>query len=175
MSEPTDLIDDIRLLEPPEPFRLNPWMLAAAAAAILALWWFVRWSRAKSATRQGTATKEQAEADALAELERLFAMVDEGQSRPYAIESSAIIRRYIEVRFDLSAPRRSTEEFLQEAGHSPKLAPAHQAVLAEFLGVCDLLKFARTMADRAELHHLHDAAVRFVKETHLQKSGEANA
>lgn len=175
MTEPAELIDDIRLLEPPEPFRINPWMLAAAALVIVALWWLIRWSRARSAASHSVAVKEQAEADALAELERLFAMVDQGMSRPYAIESSAIIRRYIEVRFELSAPRRSTEEFLKEAGHSPKLAPHHQAVLGEFLGVCDLLKFARAMADRAELHHLHDAAVRFVKETHLQRTGEAHS
>jgi hypothetical protein len=161
-----DLIDDVRLLEPPEPFRLNPWMLGGAALALLVLWWFVRFCRQRSAARAQVRAIEQAHADALAELERLFALVDQEQSRPYAIESSAIIRRYIETRFDLSAPRRSTEEFLAEAERSPKLAPGHQSLLGDFLRVCDLLKFARTFANRSELRQLHDAAVRFVKETH---------
>ena len=102
---------------------------------------------------------------ALMELERLFALIDTEQSRPYAIESSAIIRRYIEVRFDLAAPKRSTEEFLAEAQHSPKLAPEYQTLLADFLQCCDLLKFARTLANRNELVQLHDSAIRFVKET----------
>ena len=91
--------------------------------------------------------------------------VDTEQARPYAIESSAIIRRYIEVRFDLAAPKRSTEEFLAEAQQSPNLAPEYQTLLADFLQCCDLLKFARTLADRNELVQLHDAAIRFVKET----------
>jgi hypothetical protein len=166
MIATTELIDDVRLLEPPEPFRIDPWMLAGAVAALLALWWFIWYCKKKRAAQGRTNAVEQSYTDALADLERLFALVDQEQSRPYAIESSAIIRRYIEKRFELDAPRRSTEEFLIEAEHSPKLAPNHQASLGEYLRVCDLLKFARTFANRAELHQLHDAAVRFVKETH---------
>ena len=161
-----DLIDDVRLLEPPEPFHFNPWLLGGAVAALLVLWWFILFCRRRSAARAQARAVEQAHADALAELGRLFALVDQEQSRPYAIESSAIIRRYIEARFALSAPRQSTEEFLAEAEHSPKLLPAHQSLLGDFLRVCDLLKFARTFANRSELRQLHDAAVRFVKETH---------
>ncbi len=161
-----DLIDDLQLREPPVPFQVNLWMIGGAIVALLLLWWFVRYCRAQAAARSHGRVVEQAHLDALAELERLFALVDQEQSRPYAIESSAIIRRYIETRFELSAPRRSTEEFLAEAEHSPKLAPPHQALLGEFLRVCDLLKFARTFANRTELHQLHEAAVRFVQETH---------
>jgi hypothetical protein len=160
-----ELIDDLRLLEPPEPFRLNPWALAAAIGGLLLLWLFIRYLRATRGARAQAAAAAQAYTDALAELERLFALVDREESRPYAIESSAIIRRYIETRFELSAPRRSTEEFLAEAQQSPKLPPAHQASLREYLRICDLLKFARTLANRTELTQLHEAAVHFVKET----------
>lgn len=159
------LIDDLRLLEPPEPFRINPWLLAAAAAVLLVLWLIIRYLRATRSARAQARATQQAYADALAELERLFALVERVESRPYAIESSAIIRRYIETRFELSAPRRSTEEFLVEAQQSPKLSPEHQASLLEYLRICDLLKFARTLANRLELTRLHEAAVGFVKET----------
>jgi len=161
-----DITDDTRLLEPPVPFHLNPWMVLAGVAVLAALWWFVRFYQQRARARALARTVDQAHTDALADLERLFALVDQEQSRPYAIEASAIIRRYIETRFDLSAPRRSTEEFLAEAEHSPKLAPGYQKLLGDFLGACDLLKFARTFANRAELRQLHEAAVRFVKETH---------
>jgi hypothetical protein len=175
MSLLADLIDDDRLLEPPVPFQINPWLVAGALVALAALWWLVRYCRATLAARQRVTAVRTAHTDALAELERLFALIDTEQSRPYAIESSAIIRRYIEARFDLSAPRRSTEEFLIEAQHSPKLAGGYQVLLGEFLKVCDLLKFARTFANRTELHRLHDAAVRFVKETHRSAPVEAPA
>ena len=103
----------------------------------------------------------------LAELEKARALMSPETSRPYGIEVSGIIRRYIERRFGLVAPRRSTEEFLVEASASAKLEPAHRQLLAEFLGTCDFLKFARARAELAELEAQHKAAVRFVTETPL--------
>lgn len=161
-----DIIDNLDLKEAPVPWNINWWLVGAAVVLLFALWWGVRFYQQRARARALARAVEQAHTDALADLERLFALVDQEQSRPYAIEASAIIRRYIETRFDLSAPRRSTEEFLAEAEHSPKLAPGYQKLLGDFLGACDLLKFARTFANRAELRQLHEAAVRFVKETH---------
>jgi hypothetical protein len=163
---PTDLVDDLRLLEPPHPwFAQYGWMLAALMVAAGIVWWIVR-RRAKraAATAQAAATQA-AEEDALAELERLFALIDAERSRPYALESSAIIRRYLERRFDLAAPLRSTEEFLAEARHAPQLNAEFQKLLADFLRCCDVLKFARTVADRSELAQLHESATHFVTET----------
>jgi hypothetical protein len=165
VNPPDQLIDDLRLLEPPEPFHLPIWQLAAAIVVLAVIWRFIRWRRSTQAARMQTKATRQAYRDALAELERLFALVEREESRPYATESSAIIRQYIETRFELKAPRQSTEEFLFEAQHSPKLEPQHQAALGEFLRICDLLKFARTFANREELKNLHEAAIRFVKET----------
>jgi hypothetical protein len=153
------------LLEPPVPWRIEWWWFAAALLLLLSGWVAVRRYRAKRKLLAAETSVEQAEADALAELERLFALVDREESRPYAIESSAIIRRYIEARFALSAPTQSTEEFLEVARRSPRLDPMHKTLLGEFLRVCDLLKFAKTLANRTELAQLHEAAVSFVKET----------
>lgn len=173
MNPPTELIDDLRLLAPPEPFHLPYWPVFVSLVAVTVIGWIIRARRMKNAAQAGADALRLAHANALAELERLFALIDSEQSRPYAIESSAIIRRYIEVRFDLAAPTRSTEEFLAEAQQSPKLAPEFQALLAEFLQCCDLLKFARTLASRNELVQLHDSAIRFVKETAPAQEGIA--
>jgi len=108
-----------------------------------------------------------AHADALAELEKARALMLPETSRPYGIEVSGVIRRYVERRFGLVAPRRSTEEFLVEASASAKLEPAHRQLLADFLGTCDFLKFARARAELTELEAQHKAAVRFVTETPL--------
>jgi len=162
----TELIDDLRLLEPPRPWFVQyGWMLALLLVIAGAAIWFLR-HRAKRAARAAAAdTAQVAEEDALAELARLFALIDEERSRPYALESSAIIRRYIERRFKLAAPQRSTEEFLAEARHAPQLKTDFQKLLADFLGCCDVLKFARTVANRGELTQLHEAATHFVTET----------
>ena len=163
MKPPDELIDDLRLLEPPEPWQID-WTLVAAALAVLVLLLLVlrHLQRGRAARLQARAIRT-AHADALAALQQLFAMVEQEQSRPYAIDSSSIIRRYLEDGFGLQAPRRATDEFLLEAQQSPKLSPEQQTSLAEFLRCCDLLKFARTSANRAELELLHKAAVNFVQ------------
>lgn len=165
MNPPAEFIDDLRLLEPPRPWAPILWLVAGLLLCGVAVWWFLRRRRALATQQFAAAEAEHAPEDALAELEKLFALIAQGRSRPYAIESSAIIRRYIERHFGLVAPRRATEEFLAEARSSPKLADSHQRLLGEFLRCCDLLKFARTSADRLELEALQQAAINFVRET----------
>src|SRR6185436_17077552 len=103
--------------------------------------------------------------DALAALEQARGLMSTANSRAYAMEVSGIVRRYIESRFGIFAPRRSTEEFLEEAKVSPKLEAKYQVLLAQFLKGCDFLKFGRGIAESPELELLHNAAVRFVSET----------
>ena len=168
MNEPpTQLIDDLRLLQAPTP--LIVWLLLLLGLmGLVALMVFVRrrfLAKSRHLTNPGLA--ETAHEDALAELEAARRLIASGNSKPYGIEVSRIVRRYIEVRFGLFAPRRSTEEFLIEAQASSRLERHYRALLARFLGACDLFKFGRTHAEPAELSTLHDAAVKFVTETRI--------
>ena len=83
-------------------------------------------------------------------------------SREYGIQSTGVLRCYIEARYLLPAPRLATEEFLIEAGKSPALPADHRASLGRFLELCDLCKFGRAVASAEELRQLHAAAVAFV-------------
>ena len=78
----------------------------------------------------------------------------------FAVEVSEAARKYLEDRFGLRAPERTTEEFLAELSGSVALDGRHKELLADFLTRCDLVKFARAVADRSELEALHRAAVR---------------
>ena len=166
MNTATNIIDDLRLLEPWQGPPLWAWIVIAlvVVGGILLL---IRRRNAARSSVHGAQDAARAHEDALAELEKARALMSSEKSRPYGIEVSGIIRRYVERRFGLVAPRRSTEEFLVEASASAKLEPAHRQLLAEFLGTCDFLKFARARAELAELEAQHKAAVRFVTETPL--------
>lgn len=78
---------------------------------------------------------------------------------------SAIVRRYLEERFGLRAPERTTEELAREAAASGKLAPVHQELVRAFLSGCDLVKFARHRAGADDLSKALAAAERLVRET----------
>lgn len=161
----TNIIDDLRVLQAPRPLTPIEWLLIAAGLLlVLALW---TWCRAASKrTKPLTAAEAQAvQEDALAALEKLRPLLQTASSREYAIQVSGVVRRYLERRFGLRAPRRSTEEFLLEASHSQKLGEPHRAALAEFLAACDFLKFARAYAELPELNQMHESAARFISET----------
>lgn len=166
-DKPLELIDDLRLLN--APISLLVVALALLGLVVIVVAGLMLWRRrqAQLLAQPSQRAAEAALEDALALLEAARRLIKPGNSKPYGVEVSGIVRRYIEVRFAIYAPRRSTEEFLAEARVSPKLEPNHQKLLANFLGCCDLFKFARTHAEPAELTALHDAAVRFVTDTRL--------
>jgi hypothetical protein len=88
-------------------------------------------------------------------------------SDPYAFCSlvSDVIRVYLEERFNLHAPDRTTEEFLAELREGTQLNEEHKALLENFLTRCDLVKFAREEPTEGELRGLLDAALRLIDET----------
>jgi hypothetical protein len=165
VNNATNIIDDLRFLEPWTAPPVWVWVLLALAAVGIVM--FIRRRNAARRAAQGAQVSAHAHEDALAELEKARGLMSPENSRPYGIEVSGIVRRYIERRFGIVAPRRSTEEFLIEAAASAKMEPPHRKLLAEFLGACDFLKFARARAELAELEAQHQAAVRFVTETRV--------
>ena len=88
-----------------------------------------------------------------------------GQPERFCVLVSDTIRVYLEERFELRAPERTTEEFLGELQGSALLARSQKQSLADFLMRCDLVKFARYQPGEPELRDLYDAAVRLVEET----------
>jgi hypothetical protein len=88
-----------------------------------------------------------------------------GQPRPFCILVSDTVRTYLEERFNLHAPERTTEEFLEELQSSPLLTLDQKRALGEFLMGCDLVKFARYEPGEAELRGIYESALRLVEET----------
>ena len=96
-------------------------------------------------------------------LQRALDLIHEAEW--FCVEVSHIIRVYLEERFSLHAPDRTTEEFLLELQSSRYLAAEHKQLLANFLSECDMVKFARAEPPEQELRSLHEAASRLVGET----------
>ena len=155
------LIEDANLVLPAAPF---PWwlvglVLGLGLAAAAGGWWYLHRRRARQ--RAG----ESAHTAALRELGSLRRRSRELSAHEYALQISGVLRVYIEARFGLRAPHRSTEEFLWEAERSPQLPPERRPLVMEFLRRCDQVKFA--LGDLSPEHRdaLHEAASTFVQET----------
>lgn len=88
-----------------------------------------------------------------------------GLVKEYYSQVSDTVRRYLENRFSLKAPERTTEEFLQEMATTSHLTGEQQNSVGNFLAESDLVKFARYGPTEKEIAQVFAAAVRLVEET----------
>jgi len=88
-----------------------------------------------------------------------------GKIKEFYERISDILRHYIEHRFDLRAPERTTEEFLAELALADVLGEADKKMLEEFLTHCDLVKFAKHDPTRQQVQHTFDIVKEFIEKT----------
>lgn len=147
--------EDIRgpkpLIEVPVVESATPW-LTYVAFGVLALlvvggliWMLMRKSKPEIS----------AEDFAKQELDRLGREGSGLEAGDFALATSQVVRSFIERKFGLAAPKRTTEEFLQELARKENEAlSARMEPLRGFLKSCDMAKFAGaelTVGDRGEL------------------------
>lgn len=111
------------------------------------------------------------------ELERIRQanLPGQGLIKEYYSQVSDTVRLYLENRFNLKAPERTTEEFLQEMATTSHLSQDQQQLVGDFLAESDLVKFARYGPTEKEIAGVFAAAVRLVEETGEQADGEDRA
>ena|SRR5688572_24832754 len=164
-------IRDIRDPLPLGPNLLWLWVLLAVLALAALIWW--RRSKRKTPPPINPALLIPPHRRAKERLRAAHELI----SDPYAFCSlvSDVIRAYLEERFNLQAPDRTTEEFLAELREGTQLNEDHKALLENFLTKCDLVKFARVEPSEPELRELLEAALRLIDETYEPTSAPARA
>ena len=98
------------------------WLLVAAAALVVAgvAAWFVRRHLARRSEELAPPPPPPPHVVAWERLQRALGLIHEAEQ--FCMEVSQIIRVYLEGRFNLHAPDRTTEEFLLELQSSQRLA-----------------------------------------------------
>ncbi|MBO7741786.1 MAG: hypothetical protein J6S21_04455 [Victivallales bacterium] len=155
-------------LTPAEKRRLACYGAAGIIAAALIALLIIRVIRARLARlRQGPPpeTPYQRACRLLDELLNEHLMT-RGEYRLYCFKISNILRQYIEERFSLSAPRLTTQEFLEKLGNAPKLSP-HRLPLRRFLTASDMVKFAAAVPGDGEADELASLCREFLNHTNL--------
>jgi len=95
---------------------------------------------------------------------------DDTGADAWFVELSAIVRRYLELRYEIRAPELTTEEFLLVATARPELTSEHRGLLTSFLERCDRVKFAGYRPDADESIATLAAARGFVEDTRLREA-----
>jgi len=160
------VIEDIENVVP-MPRKASRWwlwsLLVLCLAGVPVVWWLLRKKRVEAFVRIFRPAHE----IAYARLRVLVAedLVEAGRIKEFYERISAILRHYIEDRFDLRAPERTTEEFLGELQRTDVLAASDKAVLGEFLMHCDLVKFAKHAPTTEQIQRTFDLVKDFIERT----------
>lgn len=166
--DPTALRDIKGEVDVPLPNRARTLAIVGAIVGgllvTLAIFWIAQ--RSRRTTREEARPQIAPGAWALRELARLQAddLIDRDVPG-YYVRLTDIVRQYIERRFGLSAPERTTDEFLREAQDHRALGDDHKRSLADFLRAADMVKFARYEPPRADSEAALGAAAEFVEQT----------
>lgn len=149
------------------PVYMN-WRFWAVALALLtlAVAALIAWLKRKTPEEKSTplALPWEVAYRRLQELDRRH-LPEEGKYEAYYVDLSAILRYYIEDRFHLHAPERTTQEFLLEASTNGIFHENQEKRIAAFLRHCDLVKFARLEPTKTDMDSSFAEVLQFVDET----------
>jgi len=157
--------EELRDVKPPVPI-LDLWTYAIAAVllaltAALVLGWLLRRRRRRPTPPAVVVVPPHRRAQ-----DQLRAALDLlHDPKAFIIRVADTLRGYLEERFQLNAPDRTSEEFLDEIQTSPLLTRSQKEILADFLTRCDLVKFARVEPSETELRGLWGTAMNLVSDT----------
>ena len=159
--------------------RVLLWTIGVIAAmvgiALLARWW--RQRRRDAERELPWAMRVSAHQWALAELDKLAAenLVGKGQVQTFYYRINGLLRRYIELRFDLMAGEQTSEEFIRALQDAAHFDEHHKEVLRRFVLACDPVKYARHQPTPDEIDWVQASARDFVLETAENAPARGNA
>jgi len=166
MKEEPVILENLKWAHAPgEGLPFWVWVLIALAAAGVGAGVYFWLRRKQQAAKEAALAARPAHEKAIEALEALRGQLSEDNYMAFIMEVSRILRVYIQDRFELRAPHRSTEEFLTEASMNDQLCAEYQELLGDFLRQCDLVKFARRSAALRQMETLFRTAEHFVKDT----------
>lgn len=166
------MMNDIKDVKPPVNILDLWWLLwlvLALMAVAAAVYFLLRYKKSSQASVVPQAPELSAWEKAYQQLEALRRenLLDQGLFKEFFTGVADITRHYMENRFDIHAPRMTTEEFLYYLGITGHLNESQKKVLKEFLNSCDMVKFAKYGSTTTEALNSFDLAKRLVDDTRL--------
>lgn len=162
-------------IEPPVsyPWSVHKAAIAAAGVAIAVAALFFKYRR----IREKIIPPLPAHEKAYLALQKLLesGMLEERRYREFTAEVADILRRYIEDRFGLKAPERTTEEFLTEAGFGLPATSEQKKILEDFLTYCDLVKFAALEPSSEDVKSSFNTCKDFIEATKEEPAARIQA
>ena len=158
---------DIHEIAPPVDYSLVPqWVIYTAGALGLVILGLVGWWIRKRAQRPKPVQSPRTRA--LEQLERIEREMEMLTPYQFSITVSDILRQYVTEQYELPVTRQTSVEFLGMLAKASPFSADESSLLEDFLGRCDLIKFARYDATPDDSRCLLEEAIQFVKGAKLE-------
>jgi hypothetical protein len=158
---------DIHEIAPPVDYSLvPPWVIWGAVILGLVLAGVIAWWIRKLTLRP--APIRSAQERALEKLQRIENEIETLSPYEFSIAVSDILRGYVTEHYQLPVTRQTSFEFLSMLAQRSPFSPDETSLLEDFLGRCDLIKFARYDATPQDSRLLLEEATQFVKGAKLE-------
>jgi hypothetical protein len=153
---------DIHEIAPPVDYSLvPPWVIYGGIILGVVVLGFIGWWIRKRARRPKPVRSPRDRA--LEELQRIGNEIETMTPYEFSIAVSDILRGYVTEQYQLPVTRQTSVEFLAMLAKSSPFSPEETSLLEDFLGRCDLIKFARYDATPHDSSLLLEEATQFVK------------
>ena len=157
----------IKDIAPPVEIPLPPWVIGAiVVVALLVILALVAGLRDWLRNRRGPPPLTPRQL-AKRELEKLRSQLQTLDPYAFSVAVSDVLRTYIGAEYRLHAREQTSPEFLAAIAHSSQFYDADRQLLAEFLELSDLIKFARIDATQEDSTRLLQSAISFVQGGHV--------
>ena len=154
------------IAQPVDYSLIPPWVIYVGVAAGVAVLGLIAWWLRKRARRPKPVRSPRERAlDALGQVER---EMDTMSPYQFSIAVSDILRGYVTEQYALPVTRQTSVEFLSMLAKSSPFSADETSLLEDFLGRCDLIKFARYDATIHDSQLLLEEAKQFVKGAKLE-------
>jgi hypothetical protein len=160
-------VADVHEIAPPVDYSLvPPWVIYCAITLGLAVLGLVGWWIHKRAQRPKPVQSPRTRA--LEQLDRVGCEMEMLTPYQFSIAVSDILRGYVTEQYRLPVTRQTSVEFLSMLAKSSPFSADETSLLEDFLGRCDLIKFARYDATTHDSRLLLEEATQFVKGAKLE-------
>ena len=153
---------DIHEIAPPVDYSLvPPWVICAGVVLGLIVLGLIGWWIRKRTLRPKPMPSPRARA--LQQLENIGREMEMLTPYEFSIAVSDILRRYVTEQYQLPVTRQTSVEFLSLLAKASPFSADETSLLEDFLGRCDLIKFARYDATPDDSRRLLEEAMQFVE------------
>ena len=145
---------------------IPPWVIWVAILVGLLLVGLIVWWIRKRNRRPAPARSPRVRA--LEALQRIGDELETLSPYEFSIVVSDILRGYVTEEYQLPVTRQTSFEFLNMLAKRSPFSPDETSLLEDFLGRCDLIKFARYDATPHDSRRLLEEGTQFVKGAKLE-------